>query len=643
MNPETPARPKVFPGGVVLLLAMMALLAGGAVRHESITFDEVAHIGAGVSYLQKLDLRMNEEHPPLAKVLAAIPLAIRGVKADYSNVSWTFSMGFFKQYLGEWVFGHFLIATWNDPYSTLFWARVPMLLMTLLLGLVLYLYGARLGGPAGGLLCLCAYATMPAFLTFGPLVLTDTAVTLFSLLTLWTFADMWRSPSRATAWKFGLAFGGALLSKFSAGLLFFCFGLFILSLRWRPVAGMPSTNAEAELRSWRRRRWSSLIQGTLLAALVVYAVYLVLSWNEPSDSFSVIPHFPLSPVFRRLLMPPWVFLRGLVIFAFTSNRPTFLLGHAYPHGVWFYFPILFFLKSPLAFIGLLLLALAVALAAKTRLAQPAAVPQEMELAWRALWIFLLVFTAACMLSRLTISIRHFFMPLVLLILWLAPLPRQLAALENSGWRPARVGGWLTVGFALALIGTAVRAYPHYLPFLNSLAMGRPNYELVNDSNLDWNQALPEVEQWVQSRGLQHVLIDEYGFFEPTVYVPQARFWNCQQPSASDGGQWAVVSAGSILDAHNCRWLLPYQRATLGGGSMYAFELPPVLPPAGAAGGPPLPADWHNIGGMPGGIDITQVFRTCIRDPQQLQPIWDHFQAVFQAQAEAQARAKKKKM
>jgi len=39
---------------------MMALLSGGAARRESLTVDEVAHIGAGVSYLQKLDLRMNE-------------------------------------------------------------------------------------------------------------------------------------------------------------------------------------------------------------------------------------------------------------------------------------------------------------------------------------------------------------------------------------------------------------------------------------------------------------------------------------------------------------------------------------------------------------------------------------------------------
>ncbi len=133
---------------------MMALLSGGAARRESLTVDEVAHIGAGVSYLQKLDLRMNEEHPPLAKALAAIPLVLRGVRADYTNVSWTFSTNMFSAFLGEWVFGHSVIMRWNDPYSTLLWARAPMLLLTLLLGLAIYVYGSRLGDS----LRLCEHA-----------------------------------------------------------------------------------------------------------------------------------------------------------------------------------------------------------------------------------------------------------------------------------------------------------------------------------------------------------------------------------------------------------------------------------------------------------------------------------------------------
>jgi hypothetical protein len=124
----------------------MAALAGGSAFRESVTIDEVAHMGAGVGYLQKLDMRMNEEHPPLAKVIAAIPLVLRGAHADYTHLSWTFSEKLFNQFLGEWVFGHWFLMRWNDPQSTLLWARLPMLLLTLLLGLVIYVIGSRLGG-----------------------------------------------------------------------------------------------------------------------------------------------------------------------------------------------------------------------------------------------------------------------------------------------------------------------------------------------------------------------------------------------------------------------------------------------------------------------------------------------------------------
>ena len=390
---------------MVLLLALMALLAGGAARRESITIDEVAHIGAGVSYLQKLDMRMNEEHPPLAKALAAVPLVVRGVHADYSHVSWTFSAGLFKQFFGEWVFGHWVIARWNDPIATVFWARLPMLCLTLVLGIVLCIYGSRLGDPWGGLLCLCAYATMPVMLAFGPLVLTDMAITLFAVLTVWALASMWRSPSRGTVMRFGLALSGALLSKFSAGLLFFCFAAFILSLRWRPAPEQPAD--KAELRVWRRIRWWSLTKAIVFAALVVYAVYFILSWNEPTDSLSFLGHNAAALLLRRVLMPPWIYLRGLALFAVTAKPPAFILGHSYPHGVWFYFPVLFLLKSPLAFLLLLLLALMVSLVAKLRVVQLVVVPKGLELHWRAVWVSLAVFTGACILSRMQFSIRHF--------------------------------------------------------------------------------------------------------------------------------------------------------------------------------------------------------------------------------------------
>ena len=620
---------------VALLLAMMAVLSGGAARRESVTVDEVAHIGAGVSYLQKLDLRMNEEHPPLAKVLAASPLVLRGVHADYSNTSWTFSGKMFNSYLGEWVFGHWLIMRWNDPYSTVMWARVPMLLLTLLLGLAIYVYGSRLGDARGGLLCLCVYASMPAFLAFGPLVITDIAIALFWVLAVWQLPAMWRSPSRGTVLKFGLVLAGAFLSKFSSGLLFFVFVAFALSLRWRAVPEQPTDKAAR--RAWRRRAWRNLAKATFWAACFVYVFYFVLSWNEPTDSYSMIPHFPASPILRRLLMPLWKYLRGLLGFAFSAgSRPTYILGHAYSHGVWFYFPVLFVLKSPLAFLLLLLLALVIAIFLKGRAAglssvQPSALPTGMELHWRALWVSLVVFVAACMLNRLDLSIRHFLVALALLILLLAPLPRMLRSLRRSNWRGARSAQWATIGLAAGSLATAVWAYPNYFPFLNVLSRGRPGYLLVNDSNLDWNQALPQVESFVRQRGLNQILLDEYGFTEPTVYVPQAQIWSCQEPSPVDAGRWAVVSASSIADGHNCLWLMQYPHQALAGGSMYAIQLPQTIPAVGTPGGPPLPEAYRYLGGAPG-FDPRPVFLNCIRDPEQLQPTMDRMQAMMEAAA-----------
>ena len=616
---------RIVLAGAVLLLALMAVLADGAARRESVTFDEIAHIGAGVSYLQMLDMRMNEEHPPLAKVLAAVPLLVRGVRADYSHVSWTFSgSGLFKQYLGEWIFGHWLVTRWNDPITTVFWARQPMLLLTLVLGIVLFLYGSRLGDKWGGLLCLCVYATMPVMLAYGPLVLTDIAITLFVVLTLWAFAIMCQSPSRGTVVLFGLAFGGALLSKFSAGLLFFCFPAFILSLRWRPAPEQPVD--KAELRAWRRLRWRSLTKGILLAALTVYAVYFVLSWNEPTDTLGFLGHNMAAQLLRRALMPPWVYLRGLAEFAFTTKPPAYIFGHTYPHGVWFFFPVLFLLKSTLAFLLLLVLALVVGLIAKFRPVRLAVIPEGIELHWRAVWIFLVVFTGACILSRFQFSIRHFSISIALLILLLAPLPRALNQLRSSGWPAARAGLWLTLALALASVFTAVRAYPNYLPFLNSLSGGRPGYLLVANSNLDWNQGLLEAENFVRQRGLTPVLIDAYGFSDPTVYVPQAQFWNCQEAKPEDGGQWAIVSANLIEESHNCVWLLEYPHEALAGGSMYTFHLPRVIPTAGSPGGPPLPANYHSFANVSFARDLRLLFLNCIHDPQQLQPTWDRMAA-----------------
>ncbi len=556
-----------------LLLLGMAILAGGAALRESVTIDEVAHIGAGVSYLQKFDLRFNPEHPPLPKVLAALPLVVRGVHADYSHPSWQNALQFFPAFLGEWVFGDWLLNKWNDPVTTLAWARLPMLVLTLVLGWILYVYTRRLGGPWGGLLCLCVYVSTPTFLTFGPLVLTDLAVTLFSLLTVWRLADLWNGPSKKNTLGFALSLAGALLSKFTAGILLFVFVAFALSTRWRALPGQPAAKADARL--WRKPRRRSALLGILWAALAVYAFYFVFSWNQPTSAL------------ERL-----------------------------SHGVWFYFPVVFVLKSPLGFLALLVLAVLVALGSKRRvsLTKPA-VPPEFAAHWRALWVSLIVFTFFCLLSRLTISIRHFTVPMILLILLLAPLPRMLGQLLASAPATARFLTALTTLLTASCVFSALRAYPYYFPYANAIASRRPLYSLMSDSNVDWDQSLPEVKRFADQHRLPKIGMDAYSLSDITGTVPQSEFWDCQRPTTSDGGQWVAVSANMIQDSHNCLWLMQYPHESLGGGSMYAVHLPELLPPAGSPGGPPLPAAFREFAGAP--FDMRVFFLYYIHHPEKL--------------------------
>ena len=177
--------------------------------------------------------------------------------------------------------------------------------------------------------------------------------------------------------------------------------------------------------------------------------------------------------------------------------------------------------------------------------------------------------------------------------------------------------------------------------MNAFAGGRPAYELVADSNLDWNQGLLEAETFVRQRGLTHLLIDAYGFSDPTVYVPEAKFWNCQEAVPQDGGQWAIVSANLIKESHNCIWLMQLPHETLAGGSMYAFQLPGVIPPAGTPGGPPLPANYRKFASIPFPGDARLIWIDSIRDPQQLQPTWDRMVAMA-AETQKQAKSPKPK-
>ncbi len=552
-----PQAPAAWTAGTFLVL--MALLAGSAAMRESVTYDEVAHIGAGVSYWQRLDLRLDEEHPPLAKVIAALPLVLTGVRADYSHSSWRVSERLFSANAGQLFFGEMLLKHWNDPKATLVLARLPMLALTLLLGWVVFLYAREIGGPWGGALSTAVYATMPLFLGFGPLVLTDVPAALFAILTLYTAASAWRTPTTRSAVWLGLSLSGALLTKFTGLILLPALALFVLAM-WP---------------GFKSPRMRAVITGFGIAAIGVYFFYLIFSWNQPASV-------------ARTMMPAWLYLRGLYLVALTASRPTYLFGHAYPTGVWFYFPALLLLKSSIGFLILLPIAAFRKVSANRHDSNQASAHRSL------LWITFALFTIVCLASKLDIGFRHFSVPLVLLIVMLAPLARTAG----------RAGRVLILACVVQCVVAAVAAYPFYLTYSNALGSFQPHHELFNDSNLDWDQSLPALGQFVNERGIASIGLDHFGYTDARVSVPQSRIWNCERPSPADAGQWVAVSANMISQLRNCRWLLDGHFETLAGGSMYAMQLPRVIPPI------PNPGEFFRTDGA----DSRQLFIDFVRDP-----------------------------
>ena len=159
-----------------------------------------------------------------------------------------------------------------------------------------------------------------------------------------------------------------------------------------------------------------------------------------------------------------------------------------------------------------------------------------------------------------------------------------------------------------------------MQYASPLGMGRPINWLMSDSNVDWNQALPEVEQFARERGLTDVPLDAYGFSDARPIVPKARIWDCQTPADSDAGHWVFLSANLMLDASNCQWVLQYEHEPLAHGGMYAVRLPASIPPAGAPGGPPAAGDRRIF--LNGPMDMRPIFRELSDHPERMSGVME---------------------
>ena len=151
------------------LLMLMAVNLLTSISRKSITNDEIVHIPAGYYHLVAGEFQLNNEHPPLIKMWAALSLLL--VQPDEPPAPKTEGENFMER---TWGFHERFWQANQARFQTVtFWPRVMMVPITLALGVLIFSFARRLFGETAGIISVALFVLEPTILAHGRIVHTD--------------------------------------------------------------------------------------------------------------------------------------------------------------------------------------------------------------------------------------------------------------------------------------------------------------------------------------------------------------------------------------------------------------------------------------------------------------------------------------
>ena len=136
---------------LIILLAITFLLPFFSAQKFSPASDEITHLPSGYSYWKTGEITLNPQHPPFVKLISSFPLLFMNLKFDRQDPDLS---GPFKN---EWAFGKKFLAS-NDADRLLFWGRLSIMFLSVLLGFYIYRWASEMFGSKAGILSLFLYA-----------------------------------------------------------------------------------------------------------------------------------------------------------------------------------------------------------------------------------------------------------------------------------------------------------------------------------------------------------------------------------------------------------------------------------------------------------------------------------------------------
>ncbi len=533
----------------VLALLSAQFLALGLVQawRDSPTFDEKFHLAGGVTALTDHKLRLTPEHPPLPKVIAALPVLAAHPVIPHAE---TWRRGDGIAYPIE-----FLQAQLNAEKlrRVTFASRLVPLAIAVGTGWVLYALAASLFGRAAGLLAGGLWLTTPFVLGLGHIDGNDVAFTLAVVLAAQALLRYLRAPTWLNAGIVGVA-GGAMLLVRITGL-----------------AIVPVLAATVVLVAWPRLS-VGMLRGGLVLLVAWAALWIGMRAVAPVPDFTRVDPLPevddapLAADVVRLVPWPEEFDTGIYDTARYSKikTPGYLFGDAWSGANWWYWPGSLVVKLPFtelaAVVGGLVCWLRVDRARRRRAAIVMVAPA-------------VVLTAIVLPYPETVGVRYLLPVIALGLVAASPL----ATIARRTWGKVLLGV-LAAGQLVFLW----QSQPHSLAW--TAPPFRPGYRVAADSNLDWGQDLYRLRKWAHGKT---PVVHYFGPLDAVPNIPGSE--PLFRPTGKQGvydivdrealrDRWLAVSATALTMYSRpvLSWLRGYCPVGNLGGTilLYRFHEPP---------------------------------------------------------------------
>ncbi len=594
----------VFVTWLAALIVLTALaLAIGSLWKDSISVDEIPHVGAGYSYLAKNDMRLNPEHPPLAKDLAGLPLYFLKLSpAAFNTSSWNEDIN------GQWQFGRQLIFnSGNDAVVIAHLTKIFMLAFFVLSAHFVFRWTRKLYGDNTALLALTLFSFSPTVMAHSRLVTTDVAALFGVLYSSFYFLVYLKNPKFSTFILAAFTFGVALLTKFSTVLLIPY--LVIVALTWGWIHGDKIKFRIAGAVDYGLRAVLVFIVGFVI---VVWPIYYIHVRNYPADRQHRDTESILSSIDKPSLSKPviWAsdkpYIRAAAQYGLgllmvgqrsISGNDIFYRGKVINEGGPSYFPFVYFIKEPLAWWALVVIALCcVGIHLKRKSAEGAGVSHWLKKYFDeyAMLVWLVIYWAISIESTLNIGVRHLLPAFPFMIILVSGQIMKFKTYTKDRISHGHAFRFVMPTVIVALLGwyifENISIYPHYLAYFNQVAGGPAGgYKYVDDSNLDWGQELVRFSDWVKENNIKKIGFDYFGWADPSYflgnryeYVNSTKYKDADDfMKRNDTDGWIAVSytflnrAGGLSDSPrypNYDWLKAREPITIIGYSIYVYRI-----------------------------------------------------------------------